>query len=109
MTVSTVYPSGGDFATSSAPTMLFAPGLFSMTMGCPMLSWTFCATRRVTVSVIPPGVYGTIHLIGLDGYWAAAGNATMQRAASQLAKKVFMLRCPRRLGTVRLHRRMVRG
>ncbi len=47
--------------------MLFAPGLFSITMGWPSDSCSFCVTRRVTESVMPPGVYGTIHLIGFDG------------------------------------------
>ena len=47
--------------------MEFAPGLFSITIGCPSRSSSFCATIRVTESVMPPGVYGTIHFTVFDG------------------------------------------
>jgi hypothetical protein len=47
--------------------MLFAPGLFSMMIGWPSFSSRPLATSRVTESVIPPGVYGTIHLMAWVG------------------------------------------
>src|SRR6185503_6652638 len=64
--------------------MLFAPGLFSMMIACPSFSSSPFATRRVTESVIPPGVYGTIHLLGLFGYagWPHAEPASASDAAA---------------------------
>ena len=56
MTVSMVYPSGGAFATMSAPRMLLAPGRLSTTIGWPSEVCIFCVTTRVTVSVMPPPV-----------------------------------------------------
>jgi hypothetical protein len=47
--------------------MLLAPGRFSTTIGWPSDSCSFMVTSRVTESVMPPGVYGTIHLMGLFG------------------------------------------
>jgi hypothetical protein len=36
--------------------MLFAPGLFSTTTGCPSAFDNGSATSRVAMSVVPPGV-----------------------------------------------------
>jgi hypothetical protein len=56
ITVRNVAPSGGAFATRSAPRIEFAPGLFSTTIVAPACSCTFCTTIRVALSVMPPGV-----------------------------------------------------
>jgi hypothetical protein len=55
-TITMVWPSGGLDAAAAAPTMLFAPGLFSTTTGCPSAFNSGSATSRVAMSVVPPGV-----------------------------------------------------
>src|SRR5438045_9543396 len=68
--------------------MLLAPGLFSMMIGWPSLSSSPLATSRVTESVIPPGVYGTIHLMGLFGY---AGCPHAEPASASAAAAATMI------------------
>ena len=66
--------------------MLLAPALFSMTTGWPSLSCSFWLTSRAVMSVNPPGVYGTITLIGREGHdWASAGAAISSVAAAASA------------------------
>src|SRR5882757_7704900 len=50
----TVYPSGADFATASAPSTPPAPALFSTTKVCPESSLIFWQRMRESVSVAPP-------------------------------------------------------
>src|SRR3954471_10398257 len=50
----TVYPSGGAFATASAPSTPPAPPLFSTTNDWPDSSLIFWQIRRESVSVAPP-------------------------------------------------------
>src|SRR4051812_23680639 len=50
----TVYPSGGAFATASAPSTPPAPPLFSTTNDCPESSLIFWQRMRESVSVAPP-------------------------------------------------------
>src|ERR1700716_2411607 len=50
----TVYPSGCDFATASAPSTPPAPPLFSTTKVCPDSSLIFWQSTRDNVSVAPP-------------------------------------------------------
>src|SRR5207253_11504249 len=50
----TVYPSGGAFATASAPSTPPAPPLFSTTNDCPASSLIFWQRMRESVSVAPP-------------------------------------------------------
>src|SRR5262245_10660023 len=66
-----VYPSAGWFLTYSTAIRPPAPGLFSMITGCPMLSDSFCPTRRAKRS-LPPAAKPTIKRIGLLGKFAAA-------------------------------------
>ena len=62
-----VWPSGFARAISSTAMMPFAPGLFSTTTGWPSV-WRICsAMMRATMSVAPPGAYGTRILTGLSG------------------------------------------
>src|SRR6266487_5797867 len=50
----TVYPSGGAFATASAPSTPPAPARFSTTNDCPDSSLIFWQRMRESVSVAPP-------------------------------------------------------
>src|ERR1700759_2929220 len=72
--------------------MEFAPGLLSTTIDWPSASESFCVTTRVTLSVMPPGVYGTIHRMGFAGYWAApqAGANRMQMQARRTMRRSSM-------------------
>ncbi len=61
-----VYPSGADFATNSAPITPFAPGLFSTTKGWP-ICWVSCAPSSRARASGPPGPKGTMMRTGLPG------------------------------------------
>src|SRR3954452_17265473 len=62
-----------------------APGRLSITMLCPRRADTCWVTTRASTSTGEPGVYGTITLIGFDGYvWALAAAA--QHAIASIAK-----------------------
>src|SRR6185503_16344494 len=92
--ISSAYPSGGDFATRSAPILPPAPALFSTTTGWPHASETFCAMTRAKVSAMPPTANGTTILMGLEGYACAsapAENASDAPAATRRSH-VFMVR-----------------
>ncbi|MCY1218481.1 hypothetical protein D9M72_304300 [compost metagenome] len=65
---SSVYPSGDDFATCSAPMLPPAPLRLSTTTGCFNRTDNSWLTTRATASVAPPGGKGTTSLIGLVGY-----------------------------------------
>src|SRR5512138_2486836 len=68
--------------------MLLAPALFSITTGCPSRSCSFWHTRRAVMSVNPPGVYGTITLIGRPGHaCACTGDANAAAPAASAAEK----------------------
>jgi hypothetical protein len=62
-----VYPSGGDFATASAPIVLPAPGRLSTTIGWPSRLDSGGAMMRPRMSPGPPGEKGTIMVIGRAG------------------------------------------
>ena len=62
-----VWPSGGALAIMSAPMDPPAPARLSTVTGCPMDSLIFWATKRATISVVPPAGNGTIILMGLEG------------------------------------------
>jgi hypothetical protein len=54
-----------------------------MTMVQPVCSMIFCTTIRVALSVMPPGVYGMIHLMGLFGQdWAWTNSGSAKQSAS---------------------------
>jgi hypothetical protein len=46
---------------------LLAPGRFSMTICCPMLSDICCPSARATMSTLPPGASGTTRRMGFAG------------------------------------------
>src|SRR5215471_4709814 len=60
-----------------------APPTFSTTSVWPSVRDIWSPTRRVTTSVGPPAANGTMTVIGLFGYWAAAG-ALCNESASRL-------------------------
>jgi hypothetical protein len=72
-----VVPSGGDDAATTAPTAPPAPGQFSTTTGTPRCSAILACGRRITVSDCPPGAKGTITRTGRG--WAAARPARQRR------------------------------
>ena len=54
--ITSVWPSGSDFATKSNPMMPPAPGLFSTTHGWPIAAGSFSQRRRESRSAAPPAV-----------------------------------------------------
>jgi len=64
---SRVYPSGRVFMTTSVPTLLPAPGLFSMTNCWPRRSDSHWPIRRAMMSVDPPAANGTTMRTGRAG------------------------------------------
>src|SRR5262245_51509822 len=77
-----VYPSAGWFLTYSTAIRPPAPGLFSMITGCPMLSDSFCPTRRAKRSLPPPAAKPTIKRIGLLGKFAEASPCALADCAA---------------------------
>ena len=67
-----VYPSGVAAATACAPMFPLAPGLFSTTNDCFVVSVSDCASNRANTSVPPPGEDGTMSLTGLAGHGSSA-------------------------------------
>ena len=54
-----VWPSGAARATLSAPTLPPAPERFSTTTDWPSSAWYLGCRMRATMSISPPGGYGT--------------------------------------------------
>jgi hypothetical protein len=52
---------------SERPTLPPPPGRLSSSSGCFTLSDSFCPTRRISTSALPPGVNGFTMVIGRDG------------------------------------------
>src|SRR5258706_14849153 len=84
LAMSTVYPSGGDFATTSAAMDDPAPARFSITTGWPRARERYSLYARATVSAAPPGANPTTSLTGLFGYCAdaSAGDRASTAATS---------------------------
>jgi hypothetical protein len=59
-----------------------APGRLSITMLCPRRADTCWVTTRASTSTGEPGVYGTITLIGFDGYVCALAIVAQHTIAS---------------------------
>src|SRR5256714_1896521 len=91
MPTSSVYPSGGAFATASPATLPLPPMRFSMTKGWPSASPSFAAIRRPTISGPPPGGIGTSIFTGFAGYCASAAGDS--RSARQTAKALTTFIC----------------
>src|SRR5262249_41620729 len=88
-----------------------APPRLTTTICWPQASFSFCPTRRVTMSVAPPGGNGQMMRTGFDGYvWAsdgiasrAAKSAAMKTSSSEL--RIFLL-LPASLHSQRLGREL---
>src|SRR5712691_2707816 len=94
MPKSSVWPSDGDFATSSPARLPLPPTRFSTTTAWPSASPSLGAIRRATMSGPPPGGIGTSRRIGRDGYCA---TASWQRPAASRAtrrNRMASLSCP---------------
>src|SRR6185369_13381694 len=72
-----VYPSGGDFATCSAPMVEPAPARLSMMICWPTASASFWLTMRPGISAAPPAEKGTTHRTGRFGYPCACTDDEM--------------------------------
>src|SRR5260370_1336982 len=68
----TVYPSGCDFATASAPSTPPAPARFSTTNVCPDISLIFWQRMRDSVSVAPPAGKPLTYFTGRVGQASCA-------------------------------------
>src|SRR5215475_2162657 len=82
-TINQVLPSGGDLATTVAPTTPLPPGLLSTTTFQPTVSVSLAWMRRAIGSVEPPGGKGTTNLMGPLGQslWALAMAGAPRLAA----------------------------
>src|SRR5882672_243350 len=79
--MSSVCPSGTDFATKSAPIWPLAPGRFSTTIGWAQIPASFGSMMRASVSAPPPGGNGTTICTGFDGNsWEKAPTAKKSNA-----------------------------
>ena len=67
LAISTLYPSGADFATFSAAIEEPAPGRFSTMIGCPRMRPSGSESARATVSAAPPGANPPTSRTGFAG------------------------------------------
>src|SRR4030095_15553066 len=79
--MSSVYPSGGDFATYSDAMLVIAPGRCSMMTCCFSTGTSLSMIARVMMSVLPPGAKGLTMRTGLTGY--ACAHAPVDRQAQK--------------------------
>src|SRR4051812_25305134 len=77
-----VYPSGSERNTASAPMLPAAPGRLSTITGWPHFSVSFSATRRGIRSALPPAGNGTMMRTGFAGHSCAWTAAATNRAAA---------------------------
>src|SRR5512144_2171234 len=71
-----------------------APDLFSTTTACPHASWSFCARRRETTSVVPPAGNGHTIFTGFCGHAcaiAAPGTSATTAAARMRRHPSFII------------------
>src|SRR5215467_8607208 len=81
-----VQPSGSELATAAAPILVPAPGLFSITSCWAQMPDRRSAVMRATVSVDPPGAYGTTIRTGRLGQaWANAARPMAGAIANVVA------------------------
>src|SRR5262245_43971610 len=88
-----------------------APDRFSTTTGCFSPVPAFCATMRATMSVPPPGAYGTTRRIGLLGSaWPSAAWAKQAHSSNAAATRTAFLRDrPARVSSLGRERRAAPG
>src|SRR5690606_1153299 len=80
----------GDFAASSRPILLVAPGRLSATTGWCICSDSFCAMARPAMSVGPPGGKGRIRRMAFAGYVCASAAEGAVNAASVSAAQASL-------------------
>src|SRR6476660_748579 len=68
--ITSIEPSGGDFATADVPICMLAPGRFSTTNGCLRRWCSASASIRERMSVEPHGANGTMQVTVRSGYSA---------------------------------------
>src|SRR3972149_8774436 len=93
--MSSVYPSGSDFATVAMPIMPPAPPWFSMIICLPRRSESLGAIARPMMSVLPPGANGPIprtSLLGYESVAAAAAESGITRASAPSAPMILISR-----------------
>src|SRR5919108_3469292 len=83
---SAVWPSGAARATSAAPTLPAAPGLFSTSTGLPSETVSFSERMRPMRSSGPPAVNGLTSLTGFDGKACAAACSETSASSSSAAR-----------------------
>src|SRR5258705_5528251 len=84
--ISSVWPSGGAFATNSVAIVPPAPGRFSTMNDCPSESVRRCANRRATTSMPPPAAKPTRMRTVFAGYAGPAGACAQTAPASDKVK-----------------------
>src|SRR5439155_23608299 len=88
-----VWPSGADLATKSAPICPLAPGRFSTTIVCAQIPASFGSMMRASVSAPPPGGNGTTMCTGFDGNpWESAPAAAKSNARPVNASRARRIR-----------------
>src|ERR1700716_1798385 len=91
--MSSVWPSGTDLATKSAPIWPLAPGRFSTTIGWAQIPASLGSMMRVSVSAPPPGGNGTTMCTGFDGNsWEKAPAAEKSNARPANAPRARRIR-----------------
>src|SRR6266567_3850193 len=84
-----VWPSGGDFTTTSVPIVPEAPGRFSTKKGWSQRAWSLGASRRATMSGPAAGVNGTMIRTGrLDIPWASAPSSVKRSGEGAPAQQL---------------------
>src|SRR5258708_3646114 len=89
--ITSVYPSGGDFATAFAPRLPDAPGRLSTTTGWPHISASLGPMVRARMSMPVPGENGTTILTGCVGHdcaWAADAASASSAAAIDASGRI---------------------
>src|SRR5436853_1041612 len=88
-----VWPSGADLATKSAPIWPLAPGRFSTTIAWAQIPASLGSMMRASVSAPPPGGKGTTMRTGFDGNpWESAPAAEKSNARPANASQARRIR-----------------
>lgn len=89
--MSKVYPSGDALDTSVAPILPPAPGLFSITMGCPSSCDNLPLMSLAMLSIRPPGGKGTTSLMGRVGHDCADAERVVKSTQMNTVRCLIMI------------------